>query len=87
MFDYDGLNKRLSEKGMTKSALTESLKISSRTISKIARGEKLSERTLQKIADSLWQMELKISAQTSFLMKLQLLNIQIWMTILYLLRY
>lgn len=53
MFDYDGLNKRLSEKGMTKSALTESLKISSRTISKIARGEKLSERTLQKIADYL----------------------------------
>ena len=53
MFDYDGLNKRLSEKGMTKSALTELLKISSRTISKIARGEKLSERTLQKIADYL----------------------------------
>jgi len=53
MIIYDGLNKKLSEKGLTKSALGKNLKISSRTISKIARGEKLSDKTLQKIADHL----------------------------------
>lgn len=53
MISYDGLERRLSEKGLKRSALTELIGISSRTIAKIAKGEKLSARTLQKIGDNL----------------------------------
>ncbi len=61
MIVYDGLLQRLSERGMTKTDLTEKLGISSRTIAKIAKGVKLSKATLQKLAeffdcapDALW---------------------------------
>ena len=50
---YDGLNRLLKEKGITKTDLTKSIGISSRTIAKINRGEKVSAKTLQKIADYL----------------------------------
>ncbi len=61
MIVYDGLLQKLSERGMTKTDLTEKLGISSRTIAKIAKGVKLSKATLQKLAeffdcapDALW---------------------------------
>ena len=53
MVSYDGLYAQLRNKGITKTALTQALGISSRTIAKIARGEKLSGNTLRKIADYL----------------------------------
>ena len=49
MISYDGLERRLSAKGLKRSDLTAQLGISSRTVAKIAKGEKLSPRTLQKI--------------------------------------
>ena len=53
MFVYDGLYKKLAEKGLTKSDLTKEPGISSRTIAKISRGEKTSASVLKKIADYL----------------------------------
>lgn len=50
MTRYDGLYRKLAEKGITKTVLSKELGISSRTIAKIAKGEKLSKATLQKIA-------------------------------------
>lgn len=53
MISYDGLNRILRERNLTKTDLTVLLGISSRTISKIGKGEQLSRRTMQKIADYL----------------------------------
>ena len=53
MYSYDGLNALLREKGLTKTALTAELGISSRTIAKIAKGEKIGNITLRKIAEYL----------------------------------
>lgn len=53
MFSYEGLNAKLSQRGITKTALSAELGISSRTIAKIAKGEKLGDITLRKIADYL----------------------------------
>lgn len=53
MIQYDSLNQKLAEKGLTKSDLSKKLGISSRTVAKIAKGEKLSRRTLQKIGNFL----------------------------------
>lgn len=53
MFSYEGLNARLAERGITRTALSAALGISSRTIAKIAKGEKLGAITLRKIADYL----------------------------------
>ena len=50
MISYDRLEKRLKEKGLTKSSLTQNPGVSSRTIAKLAKGEKISRLTLQKIA-------------------------------------
>lgn len=50
MVSYTGLLQKLKERGLTKTALTTELGISSRTIAKIGRGEKLSARVLEKIA-------------------------------------
>ncbi len=50
MISYEGLTAKLAEKGITKTALSAELGISSRTIAKIARGEKLSAATLRRIA-------------------------------------
>ena len=50
MLSYEGLIQKLSEKGLTKTSLTEKLDISSRTVAKIGRGEKISDRVLEKIA-------------------------------------
>ncbi len=50
MISYEGLIQKLSEKGLTKTSLTEKLGISSRTVSKIGRGEKIADRVLEKIA-------------------------------------
>lgn len=50
MFSYSGLLRKLNEKGLTKTALTTELGISSRTVAKIGRGEKLADRVLDKIA-------------------------------------
>lgn len=50
MISYDGLIQKLSDKGLTRTALTERLGISSRTIAKIGHGEKLADRVLSKIA-------------------------------------
>ena len=53
MYLYDGLEQLLKENGITKTALSNELGISSRTIAKIGRGEKLSRIILQKISDYL----------------------------------
>ena len=53
MISYDGLYTQLHKMGLTKTDLTVSLGISSRTIAKIGKGEKLSRGTLQKIAEYL----------------------------------
>lgn len=50
MISYDGLIRKLDEKGLTKTALTKELGISSRTVAKIGRGEKIADRVLEKIA-------------------------------------
>ncbi len=50
MFSYSNLLHKLSEKGLTKTALTTELGISSRTVAKIGRGEKIADRVLKKIA-------------------------------------
>ena len=49
MISYSGLEKRLQEKGITRSDLTTLLGISSRTIAKIAKGEKLSRIVIEKL--------------------------------------
>lgn len=53
MYNYDGLEKQLREKGITKTALGQKLGISSRTMARIGKGDKLSRNTLQKIAEYL----------------------------------
>lgn len=53
MITYEGLEGKLRERGLTKTALTTELGISSRTIAKISKGGKLGNITLQKIADYL----------------------------------
>ena len=53
MTSYDGLLRKLEEKGLTKTDLTEKLGISSRTVAKISRGEKIADHVLKKIADVL----------------------------------
>ena len=50
MISYEGLIQRLNDKGLTKTALTEELGVSSRTVAKIGRGEKIADRVLAKIA-------------------------------------
>lgn len=50
-YSYEGLDKVLSAKGMTKTALAEKLGISSRTIAKMSRGERIADRVLKKIAE------------------------------------
>ncbi|MCM1252329.1 MAG: Fic family protein [Clostridium sp.] len=50
MVSYAGLLQKLNEKGMTKTALTTKLGISSRTVAKIGRGEKIADHVLNKIA-------------------------------------
>ena len=50
MISYEGLVQRLNDKGLTKTALTEKLGVSSRTVAKIGRGEKIADRVLAKIA-------------------------------------
>ena len=53
MTSYDGLLRKLEEKELTKTDLTEKLSISSRTVAKISRGEKIADHVLKKIADFL----------------------------------
>ena len=53
MTSYDGLLRKLEEKGLTKTDLTEKLGISSRTVAKISHGEKIADHVLKKIADFL----------------------------------
>lgn len=50
MISYEELIRKLNDKGLTKTDLTEKLGISSRTVAKIGRGEKLADRVLAKIA-------------------------------------
>ena len=50
MISYEALIQKLSEKGLTKTSLTEELGISSRTVAKIGRGEKIADHVLEKIA-------------------------------------
>lgn len=49
MYDYSGLNKKLKEKGLKKSYLSEALGISSRTIAKIAKNEKIADNVLNRL--------------------------------------
>ena len=50
MISYEGLQKQLQARGITRSDLVTALGMSSRTVAKIAKGEKLSLRTLGRIA-------------------------------------
>ena len=50
MISYEGLLSKLNAKGLTKSAPTDELGISSRTVAKIGRGEKIAAHVLAKIA-------------------------------------
>ena len=50
---YLGLLQKLTERGLTRTSLTDSLGISSRTIAKIGRGEKIANHVLNKIASFL----------------------------------
>ena len=50
MISYEGLLSKLNAKGLTKTALTDELGISSRTVTKIGRGEKIAAHVLAKIA-------------------------------------
>lgn len=50
MISYEGLLSKLKAKGLTKTALTDELGISSRTVAKIGRGEKIAAHVLAKIA-------------------------------------
>ena len=50
MISYEGLLRKLNAKGLTKTALTDELGISSRTVAKIGRGEKIAAHVLAKIA-------------------------------------
>ena len=49
MISYSGFEKKLLEKGITRSELTKILGISSRTIAKIGRGEKLARPVMEKL--------------------------------------
>lgn len=51
MVSYAGLQRKLDEKGLTKTALSKELGISSRTIVKISHGEKVAHHVLVKIAN------------------------------------
>ena len=51
IYSYEGLEKILTANGMTKTALTTELGISSRTIAKMSKGEKIADHVLKKIAD------------------------------------
>lgn len=53
MYSYEKLEKKLADKGITRTNLARETGISSRTIAKISKGEKLSGKTLGKIADYL----------------------------------
>ncbi len=53
IYSYEKLEKKLADKGISRTDLTHEPGISSRTIAKISKGEKLSQRTLRKIADYL----------------------------------
>ena len=50
-YSYDGLERFLSAKGMTKTLLAAELGISSKTVAKISRGEKIANHVLKRIAD------------------------------------
>ena len=50
-YSYDGLDRVLSAKSMTKTALAAELGISSKTIAKMSKGEKIADHVLKKIAD------------------------------------
>lgn len=50
MISYEGLIRRLNDRGLSKTAFAKELGISSRTIAKIGRGEKISDRVLSRIA-------------------------------------
>ena len=50
-YSYDGLDRILSAKSMTKTALAAELGISSKTIAKMSKGEKIADHVLKRIAD------------------------------------
>ena len=50
-YSYDGLERFLSAKRMTKTALAAELGISSKTMAKMSRGEKIADHVLKRIAD------------------------------------
>ena len=50
-YSYDGLERFLSAKGMTKTSLAAELGISSKTMAKMSRGEKIANHVLKRIAD------------------------------------
>ena len=58
MYSYSNLLLMLSERNLTRTALTTELGISSRTVAKIGRGEKIADSVLKKIADFLGSVDL-----------------------------
>lgn len=50
-YSYEGLERFLSDKGMTKTSLAAKLGISSKTMAKMSRGEKIADHVLERISD------------------------------------
>lgn len=50
-YSYEGLERFLSDKGMTKTSLAAKLGISSKTMAKMSHGEKIADHVLERIAD------------------------------------
>jgi len=64
-YSYEGLERLLSAKGMTKTSLAAQLGISSRTMAKMARGEKIADWVLKRIADSFFCSIAELCAEKS----------------------
>ena len=50
-YSYDGLERFLSAKGMTKTSLAAELDISAKAMAKMSRGDKIADHVLKRIAD------------------------------------
>ena len=73
-YSYDGLERFLSVKGMTKTSLATELCISSKTMAKMSRGEKIADHVLKRIADYFSCSVLELCAEKTNNLLLQTLR-------------